>query len=109
MEQGASHSAAARPGNICSARSALEEMGSSRRIGVISSTGHWSALKPATCVAPHTLQEAIACGLHLSFCAKIGMGFFSPDTITDFIRYGDVDGARRRLELGDDVNERRSL
>ncbi|KAG6594319.1 Isoamyl acetate-hydrolyzing esterase 1 [Phytophthora cinnamomi] len=37
------------------------------------------------------------------------MGIFSPDTITDFVRLGDIAGVRRRLELGDDVNERRSF
>ncbi|RLN31280.1 hypothetical protein BBJ28_00013219 [Nothophytophthora sp. Chile5] len=37
------------------------------------------------------------------------MGFFSADTITDFARENDVAGVRRRLELGDDVNERRSF
>ncbi|ETO84346.1 hypothetical protein F444_01735 [Phytophthora nicotianae P1976] len=37
------------------------------------------------------------------------MGWFSPDTITDFVRRGDLDGIRHRLELGDDVNERRSF
>ncbi|KAG7375338.1 hypothetical protein PHYPSEUDO_001774, partial [Phytophthora pseudosyringae] len=37
------------------------------------------------------------------------MGFFSPDTITNFVRRGDLEGVRRRIELGDDVNERRSF
>ncbi|KAG6963342.1 hypothetical protein JG688_00008184 [Phytophthora aleatoria] len=37
------------------------------------------------------------------------MGFFSPDTVTDFVRRGDLDGVRQRLELGDDVSERRSF
>ncbi|ETM01912.1 hypothetical protein L917_01542 [Phytophthora nicotianae] len=37
------------------------------------------------------------------------MGIFSRDTITDFVRRGDLDGVRRRLDLGDDVNERRGF
>ncbi|KAF4037023.1 Ankyrin repeats (many copies) [Phytophthora infestans] len=37
------------------------------------------------------------------------MGIFSRDTITDFVRRGDLDGVRRRLELGDNVNERRGF
>ncbi|EGZ19346.1 hypothetical protein PHYSODRAFT_493118, partial [Phytophthora sojae] len=37
------------------------------------------------------------------------MGIFSADTVTDFVRRGDIAGVRRRLELGDDVNERRSF
>ncbi|GMF15961.1 unnamed protein product [Phytophthora lilii] len=36
------------------------------------------------------------------------MGIFSP-TITDYVRQNDLEGVRRRLELGDDVNERRSF
>ncbi|TDH66569.1 hypothetical protein CCR75_006476 [Bremia lactucae] len=37
------------------------------------------------------------------------MRIFSRDTITDFVRRGDLEGVRRRLEKGDDVNERRSF
>ncbi|RLN65392.1 hypothetical protein BBJ28_00023880, partial [Nothophytophthora sp. Chile5] len=37
------------------------------------------------------------------------MGIFSPDTITDFVRRGDLDGVRQRLEYGDTVEERRSF
>ncbi|OWZ11250.1 hypothetical protein PHMEG_00015754 [Phytophthora megakarya] len=37
------------------------------------------------------------------------MGLFSRATITDFVRKGDIDGVRRRLQLGDDVNERRGF
>lgn len=37
------------------------------------------------------------------------MRIFSCDTITDFVRRGDLAGVRRRLEKGDNVNERRSF
>ncbi|CEG46869.1 Ankyrin [Plasmopara halstedii] len=37
------------------------------------------------------------------------MRIFSRDTITDFVRRGDLVGVRRRLEKGDNVNERRSF
>ncbi|RAW33879.1 hypothetical protein PC110_g9794 [Phytophthora cactorum] len=49
---------------------------------------------------------------HFSFRRLLGrtfMGIFSRDTITDFVRRGDLGSVRRRLELGDDVNERRGF